>query len=470
MTFANGTRFRILKTRQLEKPTVRQCVTNGIEILDRADIPGTAIPIFPVLGREKYICRQGASARNVERVLESYIWQGIDAQQLFDYYKTTEAEVVKMTPKTPFIGYEGQFKNHEDDWEKVSDEPLAYLEVAPVLDATGQAVMPLPQRQPYEPAIQALEIGAEAARRAIQSALGSYGFTRLDDTNVKSGKAINALDKQSDMGSFHFIDNLKSSLKRAGRYYCEILPIIEDTARDVGIRKEDGTHQMVRINETVRDAQGNSGQNVYTLNENAQHEVTVSTGPSYQSTREAAKEFAGNLAQQPEMMARIGDLLIKLQDLGPIGDEIAKRIKPPGVDGENAIPPEILQQIEQMKQQYEAALQDAMKQIEELQKTIDTKQVETQGKVQIEQFKAQTDARLKQIDAQLEQAKLTLEWNIAQLNARTTAMTTHEKLSSQENIADEQMSTDVEVANIQAQAQKDAAAARPKPKPSGGST
>jgi hypothetical protein len=128
--------------------------------------------------------------------------------------------------------------------------PQAYLEVNPVLDATGQPFCHFRQRPQFQPNFQAYELACESMKRAIQSACGMYNSsTGNHDTNVKSGKAIKALDTQSSQGNFHFVDNYDRFIQHVGRVIDERIPIYYDTARPAGLRKPDDTHKMVRIND-----------------------------------------------------------------------------------------------------------------------------------------------------------------------------------------------------------------------------
>jgi hypothetical protein len=436
LTLKDGTVYPLVDWRATYAVVVKQCLTNGVEILSESEIPGKWIPIFPVIGKEKYV-REGDT---VKRVLESYIRKAIDAQMLFDFYKTNEAEEVGQTPKAPFWMYEGQDEGQEDVLASINRVPRAYATVKAQTEGTPQnVVLPLPQRIPKEPQIQALEIGAEAARRAIQAAVGSYGYTRLDDTNVKSGKAINLLDRQSDMGSYHFIDNYKASIAHAGRVIGSWLPVVESGQRSVGIRKKDGSHNVIKLNVKYRDEK--SGKMVYhryRTNQTGEHQYTVSTGPSYNSQREAATAFADTLAQSSEIFPMIGDLVVKLKDLGPIGDEIAERLHkmlPPQLqkqEGQAEIPPQVEQELQQMGQMIErltAALNEAQDQLQ-------SKKLEVDSKEKIEGAKLELQRDIETARIELEKMKLKVEKDIAQLKARTELTKTHEQLSTQENLAE----------------------------------
>jgi hypothetical protein len=436
LTLKDGTVYPITDWRATYATVIKQCLTNGVEILSESEVPGKWIPIFPVIGKEKYV-RDGDT---VKRVLESYIRKAIDAQMLFDFYKTNEAEEVGQTPKAPWWMYEGQDEGQEEVLASVNKVPRAYVTVKAQTEGTPpNVVLPLPQRIPKEPQIQALEIGAEAARRAIQAAVGSYGYTRLDDTNVKSGKAINLLDRQSDMGSYHFIDNYKASIAHAGRVIGSWLPIVESGQRSVGIRKKDGAHDVIKLNVKYQDPKsGKMVHHRYRTNETGEHQYTVSTGPSYNSQREAATAFADTLASSAEIFPMIGDLVVKLKDLGPIGDEIAERLHkmlPSHLqkkEGQAEIPPQVEQQLQQMDQMIEqltAALNEAQDQLQ-------SKKLEVESKEKIEGAKLSLHADIEKAKIELEKMKLQVEKEIAQLKARTDLAKTHEQLSTQENLAE----------------------------------
>lgn len=342
-------RFEITNQRDADKKTVVQYFTNGLEILDTVEWEGQWIPIVPVLGKEIYLDKGTGS----KRVLMSLIRLGRDPYMLYCYYRTCQAELVSMTPKTPYIGYAGQFDIDKENWKHVNKLPTAYLQVNPVLDATGQNVLPLPQRQSYEPQIQTLEIGAEAAKRAIQSAIGMFNTSvGRADTKATSGVAVKALDQQSDQGTFHFIDNYDMALKHGGRIINEMIDFVYDTARQVGMVGEDGKYF---VGETTIDPQTGA-----VIEHNGEHDVTISTGPSYQSQRDEVNEFLQSLANTPQG-ALVMDLLVKSRNLGPYGDKIAERLVPPqfAAKDENGqdIPPAIAQKLQQANQQIQDAHQ-----------------------------------------------------------------------------------------------------------------
>lgn len=407
LVFPDGVIRNIANRRECEDPSVVQYLTNGIEILEKNPWPGRWVPIVICTGKEIYVDDGGGSKRK----LVSLIRLARDPYMLYCYYRTCQAELVGMTPKTPFIGYEGQFENHEEEWKNVNKWPQAYLQVKPLLDATGQNVLPLPQRQPFIPAVEPLELGAESAKRAIQSAMGMYNTSvGRQDTKATSGVAIKALDTQSSQGSYHFIDSYDMAIRHTGRILDDLLPYYYDNARDVGIRKPDETHEVIRINEPrVNPATGQ--QEKYDVNE-GDHGVTVTVGPSYQSQREQASDFVdtlvANLATLPLMppqKAEILSLSIKLKQLGPLGDQMADIISPNQAD----IPPQVQAAMAQrdaenqmLKQTVQGLLQERQAKILEIQSKLQIASLQETTKLTVAEMKVQFEASQAMLQAELE--------------------------------------------------------------------
>jgi portal protein len=397
----------ILQMRVVQDPEVRQYVTNGIEILRKKGQkdafvawPTTSIPIVPCLGRVMYVDEGGA----VTRKLMSLIRLARDPQMLLCFYVSTEVETVGMTPKTPFIGYKGQFRGVEAKWASVNIKPEPYLEVEPYPDQNSREnVLPLPQRQPYEPPIPLLEVGKESARRAIQAAIGTFPLpTAAQRRNDKSGKALQQIDETAQKGSFHFIDHFDESITRTGQLLEELIPFYYDTKRSITIRKPDDSAEVIRINDPFDKKSVDMTTGV--------HDATVSTGPSFDSEREAASQFADVLASNEAIFARVADLVVKLKNLGPIGDEIAKRLTPPEFqqpkDGEQPTPEQMQQMLAQQGaklKQCEAMLAEAMKRLEtdqvKGQATIDKANIDAEASLKRQAMQDATTIRVAEMNA-----------------------------------------------------------------------
>ncbi len=339
-----------LNRRTVKQRKIMQYITNGVEILEKNKEPGNYIPIVWLTGKELYVSADSGP----RRILMSFIRLARDPQMLVNYYRTCEAELVGMTPKTPWVGVTGQFHNPET-WQSANTTPVAFLEYDIKTEQGGEQVLPAPSRPAYAPMIQPLEMGAESARRAVQAAMGLSALpTNAQRLNDKSGVALQQIDANEDRGSFHFIDNYEMALEYSGRIINNLIPYVYDAPREIGIRKQDDSHTTVKVNQRFTNDNGEEEMNDLTSGE---HEVTISTGPSFQSEREQANEFVEamipNLEQlplDPQTKSKLMSLLIKLKNVGPIGDEMVKLLSPDQTEQQQQ---QALQQAQQSAAQYQ---------------------------------------------------------------------------------------------------------------------
>ena len=119
-------------------------------------------------------------------------------------------------------------------------------------------------------------------------------------------------------------------------------------------------------------------------------DVTISTGPSYQSQREQASEFVDHLIANWQQLGipaplaqKILALGIKLKDIGPIGDAIQELLDPPS--DMSGFPPAAQAAISQLN----AQLQQLQQENQALHMDRAAKVLEQQTKLQIEDKRGQ---------------------------------------------------------------------------------
>jgi hypothetical protein len=390
---------QILKTRTVTPVTVQQYLTNGVEILARTTWLGPSIPWVCCYGKVIYL--QDATERACRQLL-SLIRLARDPYMLYCYYRTCQAELVGMTPKFPYFVVQGQLDATNLALLAASlNQPVAVIEYLTHTMAHPEGGLGPPARQPYEPPIQALELGAEGARRAIQAAIGASPLpTQAQRHNEKSGVALKQIEDTAQRGSFHFTDHHDEAVMRCGVILDECIPHYYDTARETSIRDPKDQAQLVRINDPA--ARSTAGESAYLDTARGEHQVTISVGPKKDSEREAATDFAdmiiGNpqIAQVvgPQKMAELIASSIRLKNLGPIGDEMADTIAPPPKPGQGPDPRQLQQQVQQMQAQLQQLHGVAAKQ----QQVIEADQVKTHGQI-----------TMKQMDLQFQREKMALD-------------------------------------------------------------
>lgn len=410
---------QILKSRDVDAFSVMQYLTNGVEILERTKWPGQSIPFVTCYGKVLYMTNEGGET---EKRILSLIRLARSPQMLYAYYRTQQAEMAGMIPKVPVMGYKGQFRGVEQNWGKANHEPIAFLEAHATTEETGSNILPLPQRLAYEAGahLQALELCAEGARRAIQSAMGVSPLpTQAQRRNEKSGVALKQMEDSAQKGSFHFIDHYDEAITRTGAILDELIRHYHGAVQETSIRKPDDSVAMVTINDPnkryspkLEEAPPNAPPNsnhAPIMTDQGDHDVTLSVGPRESSEREASSDFADSIIQNQEIAQVVGPqkaaelfaAAIRLKGVGPIGDEMADIISPK--DQQND-PRAIQQQMGQMKQQLEHVTQAA----QQMDQVIKTDQVKAQNAKDLKQMdidfqreKAQRDSETKIAVAEL---------------------------------------------------------------------
>jgi hypothetical protein len=313
------------KSRESDRVKVKYCKINGYEILEERDWAGKYIPVVRVVGNEYEV--------DGRLYLSGLVRNAKDAQRMYNYWVSQEAEMLALAPKAPFIGYGGQFEGYEDKWKTANTTNWPYLEVNPdVTDGSG-SVLPLPQRAQPPMASSGLLQAKAGASEDIKSTTGQYNASLGMGSNERSGKAILARQREGDVGTYHYGDNLARAVRHITRQIVDLAPKIYDTQRVARIIGEDGETDMVKIDpmqqepvKKIFDPMNPSVVIDKIYNPSVgKYDVVVSTGPGYATKRQEALEAMAQLLQgNPQLWQVAGDLFVKNMDW-PGAQEMAKR-------------------------------------------------------------------------------------------------------------------------------------------------
>lgn len=402
---------KVDKKRIVEEKSVMHYVTNGLEILERSDEPepGTLLPIIPMIGLERY--EDDGIAR---RVLYSLVRLARDPQMSLAYLNSQEMEEAGLTPKSPFIGYKGQFDSSRDQWQMVTRQAVAFLESDIPDNWPAGQVPPLPQRVPFTPNFAAYEVAKDSCRRAIQAAMGITPLpTAMQRQSEKSGVALQRIENLEALGSYHFIDGYDRALRLAGRVIDQWIPSVYCHERKIHLRKPDDSYRQVTLNTEAPYFDPKANADVCYPVEEVDHAISISTGPSYSTQREATNDFLDTLIGQmpqlpisPPQAAKLLALAIQLKDLGPKGDQMAEIISPTEGSPDQAAAQ--AQQLQAQSQQQAMVIQQLQTALQQLAMEKQAKVVEQQGKMALEQLRSQASVlteRLK-VDAQIATAEI----------------------------------------------------------------
>lgn len=413
----------IVRVRSAQVPVVKWVTLTGVEILEKTVWVGSFIPVIPVYGNELFL--------NGKRIVESVIRHAKDAQRMLNYWKSAATETIALAPRAPWVLAEGQVEEYEAIWETANRKNHAYLPYKPTTIA-GSPVPP-PQRQTFEPAVQAITQAAEGASQDIDVTTGVYPGQRGDESNEVAGVAIQARANQSQISNYHFFDNMKRSLRHTGRCLVEIIPKIYDNARVARILKEDGTQKIVKLNQP--DTDPDSGKTVlYDLSQ-GRYDVSVDTGPTYATRRQEAEESMLEFSKVvPQAAPYIADLIAQNADW-PGAKEIAERLRlmlPPQLQN-NGKQPQLPPQAMALLQQQHAMINGLQAKLNEYAKIIETKQIEIAHKERVEILNAQLEEKKIQADIEKTLAQLGSQSSIALLKEEVGALK-HESALLQERL------------------------------------
>src|SRR3972149_3542682 len=195
-------------TRQTIIKKIKWCKLTGLEILEKRDWAGKYIPIVKVIGKEAWV--------DGKRTCWGLVRPAKDSLRMYNYWASTITEKIGLSPKTPYIGAKGQFQGIEDRWASANRVNYAYLEYNPQ-SVDGLSVPP-PQRQVAAPLETAMIQQMQIIREDGQASLGMFKASLGKEQPNQSGKAILALTRESDTGTYHFSDNLAISIAHGGRH------------------------------------------------------------------------------------------------------------------------------------------------------------------------------------------------------------------------------------------------------------
>ena len=397
-----------------ETPQVTQFLTNGVEILKETPWSGKWIPYVAMFGKMLWM-DEGSGP---ELVLMSMTRLARDPNMLHAYYTSCEAELIGGTPRSPWWAWKGSLDPKNLTLvQKAAHEPVAVIEVDPML-AGGMTPTPsLPKRLQFEPPIQAIEIGKEGARRAIQAAMGLTPLpTSAQRRNEKSGIALRQIEESGQRGSYHFIDSYNMGIERVGELLEDMIPKVYDTATATAVLAPDQKPAMAYINGAQAPEDADKDVDVLASIEGL-HAVTIDVGPAYASEREQASDFVDTFvtsqmftALPPPMALEILSLLVKLKNLGPVGDQIAKVLNPPKDENQQQLPPQVIETLKQGEQLVQALQQ----RVQELEQEQAAKVTETEGKLAADAQDHAAKERLEamKIDASLREVELQADTDV----------------------------------------------------------
>lgn len=400
----------------------------ALKIYEETIWPGGANPWIPVLGTEYEIDGE-VDYRGVTR----------DAKEPARAYNVETAALlgaVGQGVKAPVVGWKGQFGKQgtaqRKAWETASEVPHPFLELDP-MDIDGKPA-PMAQRMQFEVPIDGI---ISAIRQSDEDYKTTSGF-RDASLGVagpqESADAIKARQRQDELGSSHYLDNLRFALCSAGRQLIKLIratmdvptivritgdddrerPVLVYSGKDMNPRHpkylkthprtaaplttKDGT--VVQPGEKIPYEMPDGVKEIYDLSVGEFH-IEVSAGPDPGTRRQEQVDTIADVLKfmPPDLSSKMLDLFLQLFDL-PVVRQMAERVKMlTGMQDDEGgamadLPPEakaIILKMQQELQQAKQQLQDAGMKLATGQPKIDSAEKIAAAKFQHEESLAKMD-------------------------------------------------------------------------------
>lgn len=429
-----------LPERESTVTTIKWCKFNAQEVLEKTEWIGKYIPIVPVYG--KVVWTEG------RRKSFSLTYQGRDPQMRYNYHITAETEWTALQPKAPWLAYSNQLTPAQaEQFAQSNVKNFALLYHQPTYDENSGQLLPPPQRQAPPTGSPALMNQAMVAMDGIKATLGIFDASLGNAGNETSGRAILARQAEGDNATFHFVDNLATSIRQVGRILVDLIPKLYSTRTVARILGDDNEPEMVPINQKVikqgkkfvADPMGN----MMIKPDAGKYDVSVSIGPSYATKRQEMTQNMFELYKMaPQLLEATGDIFFRNLDWDGAQEiaERAKKILPPQFRDESPEQQQLLQAQQQMQamgqqlQQLDAKLKEKqdnqtfsneleMKKLE-LQNNIDNQKLEIEReRLALETLKAQSEMTPEQTRAMLE-AIMAMDENLKDVGQAVDALIT----------------------------------------------
>lgn len=353
-----------IQMRTVRRKSACMYLISGTAILDGPyELPIDRLPIIRVQGWEINV--------GDKRTRFGLVRFAKDPARLRNYWRSVTAQTIAMAPKGKWLLHETAVpEDGEDDFRTAakSNDPLLKWAGSVKPEYTSPPQMPTALLQ--EAALNAQD---------IKDVTGLHDASLGARSNETSGKAIQARQREGDVATYVYHDNLHAAIKEGGRVVNQLIPVVFDTPRTIRAVGEDDAVKVHRINDPENPDSVDINKGKY--------DIAIETGPSYSTKRvEAAESMAQFFQVVPAAAQAAGDLFAKAQDW-PLAEEIGARLK-------KTLPPQLVEEDDEEKtpeamQAKQAATQQAQQQQAMQAKAADAEVRKAVAEADEAEFKAQ---------------------------------------------------------------------------------
>lgn len=353
----------ILKKRDYK---IQRFEASGTQILRRMDWPGRWIPIIVMVGREVF---RGRRKRHIH---SGMIRPAMDVVRVHNFAESRLIDEVALSPLPHMLAPAGSLDpTQEKIVNEINVHPWSVVTYTVKHTPDGSQI-PRPEWVSPSPNLAAVVQAAVHAKDNLQRVLNTYSPQLGQMQADQSGKAIREVKDQGDISHAAFPDNATRALLHEARIVNDLMDHVYSDARAITITEPDDTTKRVLINQEYTDE--STGETVHHLFGSGKYDVAMGTEQAWPTRLAEASDKLLDMAKViPALNTQAPDLLVQAIGLpGLIGQKIADRLRPPGIDDKNPLPPVAQAKIMQMQQM----VQMLTKEIGQLTEIISQKRLE----------------------------------------------------------------------------------------------
>lgn len=269
------------------------------------------IPIIPTIA-------------NFKIVENKIIWHGVvmkkmDAQRVYNYAKSREIEEGALAPRGKYWGSEEQFAGHEDSLETMNTNAES------VQTYNHQEGQPPPFWQGGAQINAGLQVTAADAKADIQTGGGQLN-PALTGGMFQSGEAVKQLQGKVDVSNIKYYKPVKIAICHTARILMNAIPKVYDAQRQSRVLHEDGSFEIVTLNDQVFDQET---QKMITLNDLTQgvYDATCEVAPAYKNRQQETIDTMLKIAGVAPGIMELGmDVFLQSSD-SPKMEVLAERVR-----------------------------------------------------------------------------------------------------------------------------------------------
>lgn len=350
------------------------------------------IPVIPTYGNY--------SIQESKPIYWGVVEKLIDPQRVLNYSLSREIEEGALAPRAKYWMTEKQAEGYHSTLATLNSntDPVQFFNNDPEL--------PGPPQQNGGAAVNpGLRMISESMRAMIGQSAGMFAPNMGDNPFQQSGVAIEKLQNKGDAGTIKYFTAQEVAICHTARILIDAIPQVYDSERQVRVLNEDGSYEMVMLNQTVQDK--DTGE-IVTLNDISlgKYDVTCSAGPAFQNRQQETVKALTEIAQVDPSVIQLGGDIMLNNITAPGMDKLAERKRRQLLNA-GAIPQE--QMTDEEMQAMKQAAASRQQQPDPAMVLAQAEQVKGQAELlsaQNKQQEMQINAQLKAQQQQIEMAKL----------------------------------------------------------------